>query len=311
VAKVRGLGRGLSALLPDATPAAGEGPREVPVGALQPNPDQPRRRFDPDRLAELAASVREHGVLEPIVVRPAADGFEIVAGERRWRAAAMAGLERVPVVVREVGEDRMLEVALAENLQREDLGVWEAATAFRALMQRFGWTQEALAEHVSKSRSHVANTLRVLALPERARRLVEEGRLTLGQVKAVLEAPADAVETLAQQTADEDLTVRQIGERVAALGRARGPRRAAGGEARAWPALLDEAAGAVGARLGRPLRWRAAGRGGEISLAVSSTEEAARLLRAIERGLLFLEEHEPAMDAGASGDVPRGTFPGR
>ncbi len=305
--KARGLGRGLSELIPESAAAPGERVEELPLGAVRPNPHQPRRRFDPERLAELAASVREHGVLEPIVVRSTADGFEIVAGERRWRAAAIAGLERVPVVVREVTDDRMLEIALVENLQREDLGLWEEASALRALMQSYGWTQEQLAEHVAKSRSHVANTLRVLALPEGARALVEEGRLSLGHVKAILEAPPEHVEGLARAAAEGGLTVREVAARVAAIGRRerRGGRPAAARSA--WPADLQARAASVGARLGRPLRWRASGKGGEVALACASPAEAARLLWALERALVFLEEQSG--EAGRA-DVPRGTWAG-
>lgn len=305
--KARALGRGLSELIPETAAAPGDRVEELSLGAVRPNPQQPRRRFDPERLAELAASVREHGILEPIVVRPRGDGFEIVAGERRWRAAAIAGQERVPVVVREVSDERMLEISLVENLQREDLGLWEEATALRALMQSYGWTQEQVAERVSKSRSHVANTLRVLALPEGARALVEEGRLSLGHVKAILEAPPEHVETLARTAADGGLTVREVAARVAALGRAgnrRGGRPAAA--ASAWSPALQTVAASVGARLGRPLRWRPAGQGGEVAVHMGSTAEATVLLRALERALVFLEEHEP----GADIDVPRGTLPG-
>jgi ParB family transcriptional regulator, chromosome partitioning protein len=305
VPKARGLGRGLSELIPESVAAPGERIEELPLGAVRPNPHQPRRRFDPERLAELAASVREHGVLEPIVVRRArGDGYEIVAGERRWRAAAIAGQERVPVVVRDVSDERMLEIALVENLQREDLGLWEEASALRALMQTYGWTQEQVAERVAKSRSHVANTLRVLALPEGARTLVEEGRLSLGHVKAILEAPPERIETLARTAADGGLTVREVGARVAALGRRSERRGGRPASARsAWPPDLQARAASVGARLGRPLRWRASGEGGEVALECGSAKEAAHLLWALERALMFLEEQSGRVGS----DVPRGT----
>lgn len=306
--KARGLGRGLSELIPESVASPGERVEELPLGAVRPNPQQPRRRFDPERLAELAASVREHGVLEPIVVRAKGDGYEIVAGERRWRAAAIAGRDRVPVVVRDVSDDRMLEIALVENLQREDLGLWEEASALRALMQSYGWTQEQLAERVAKSRSHVANTLRVLALPEGARALVEEGRLSLGHVKAILEGPPEHVNALAQAAADGGLTVREVAARVAALGRRTAGRGGRPASARgAWPPALQATAASVGARLGRPLRWRAAGEGGEVGVECTSASEAARLLWALDRALLFLEEHGDS----AGTDVPRGTTAGR
>jgi ParB family chromosome partitioning protein len=306
VPRARGLGRGLSALIPEAEPGPGDRVLTLPLGAIRPNPFQPRRRFDAEGLEELAASVREHGVLQPIVVRPAAGGYEIVAGERRWRAAGMAGRSEIPAVVREVAEERMLEIALVENLQREDLGVWEEASALRALMRAHGWTQDEVAERVGKSRSHVANILRVLALPEGARRLVEDGRLTLAHVKAVLEAGPEHVEALAAEAAAKGWSVREVEARARALrasGGSRPARRRPGG---GWPADLEAAAAALGERLGRPVRWHAAPKGGEIRLACDDDAEAARLLRALDRGLAFLEEHE----GGRGEDVPRGTSAG-
>ena len=305
MSKARGLGRGLSALIPEAPAEPHESVMELPLGALRPNAHQPRQRFDAERLAELAASVREHGILEPLVVRRTVDGFEIVAGERRWRAAGMAEKDTVPVVVRNVPDERMLEVALVENVQREDLGLWEEATALRALMQAYGWTQEQVAERVGKSRSHVANTLRVLALPDGARKLVEEGRLTLAHVKAILEAPPGRVEELAQAAAEQGWSVREVAGRVQAMsvgqerGGGRGPK-----APRSWPMLLQEPAAAVGAQLGRPLHWRPGRSGGEIGLPVSGPGEAARLLKALAQALMFLEEQQ------GPGDVPRGTSGG-
>lgn len=303
MSKVRGLGRGLSALIPEAPAASDERVFELPIAALRPNPRQPRQHFDATRLDELAASIREHGVLEPLIVRKAVDAYELVAGERRWRAAAMAGLEQVPVVVRAVPDDRMLEVALVENVQREDLGLWEEASALRALMQAYAWTQEQVAERVGKSRSHVANTLRVLALPETARRLVAEGRLTLAHVKAVLEAPPAYVEGLAARAAEEGWSVRDTTSRAQALasGRAERAGTGAGRAGRNWPTALEASATAVGARLGRPLRWRPGRTGGEIGLPCADPAEAQRLLDALGRALVFLEEHD------GTADVPRGT----
>lgn len=302
MSKARGLGRGLSALIPEAPAEPQERVLELPLGALRPNAHQPRQRFDAQRLGELAASVREHGILEPLVVRQTVDGYEIVAGERRWRAAGMAEKDTVPVVVRNVPDDRMLEVALVENVQREDLGLWEEATAVRALMQAYGWTQEQVAERVGKSRSHVANTLRVLALPEGARRLVEEGRLTLAHVKAVLEAPPGRVEDLARAAAEQGWSVREVTARAQALSGELERGRRTPKASPSWPALLQEPAAAVGARLGRPLQWRSGRSGGEIGLPVSGPSEAARLLQALEHALMFLEEHEVE-----DGNVPRGT----
>jgi len=202
------------------------------------------------------------------VVRAVTDGWEIVAGERRFRAAALAGLERVPVVVREVADERMLEIALIENLQREDLTVWEEASAIRALMQRWNLTQEEVAQRLGRSRSHVANILRVLALPEDVRPLVEEGRLTLGQVKALLEAPPEAWGELARRAADEGWSVRRIEREVGerehrAAMRERPPREIAAAPDEEGLRSWAERAGEV---LGRSVTWRARGQGVEIAI---------------------------------------------
>ncbi len=214
----RGLGRGLSALLGDdpaapaaADPAKGGTPSgSLPVEYLHPSPYQPRRHFDDEAFAALVESVRDKGVLQPILVRPDPRDrgrFEIVAGERRWRAAQQAQLHDVPVVVKELSDRDTLEVALVENLQREDLTPLEEAEAYRRLMDEFGHTQEILARAVGKSRSHVANTLRLLGLPESVRRMVDEGELSAGHARTLVNA-SDA-EDLAGQIVRRGLNVRQ------------------------------------------------------------------------------------------------------
>jgi ParB family chromosome partitioning protein len=214
----RGLGMGLSALLGEPEPSAqgGEaGAQRVPVELLRPSPLQPRRHFAEDELEALAASVREHGVLQPLLVRPApqgAPGYEIVAGERRWRAAQRAGVHEVPVVVRELGDRAALELALVENVQRADLAPLEEAEAFHRLMEEFGHTQEALAEVVGKSRSHIANTLRLLGLPPALRAMLGDGHLTAGHARALL--PAREPERLAAIVVDKGLSVRQTEDLV-------------------------------------------------------------------------------------------------
>lgn len=217
----RGLGRGLSALLGEAaldggeTPAggavAGPGPMETPIELIRRNPEQPRRTFTEAQIEELAASIREKGVLQPILVRPAPGlpgEYQIVAGERRWRAAQKAGLATIPALVRELDDRQVLEIAIVENIQRADLNPIEEALGYRALMERFGRTQEALAQIVGKSRSHVANTLRLLNLPERVRDHLVEGRLSAGHARALLTA-ADP-EAVAERAVNEGLSVRQV-----------------------------------------------------------------------------------------------------
>jgi ParB family chromosome partitioning protein len=215
----RGLGRGLSALIgEEAVPTRGEAAaratHKLPVAFLRPNKLQPRKRFAPDDLNDLADSVREKGVLLPILVRPVkgeTNAYEIVAGERRWRAAQMAKLHDVPVVVREMGDSESLEIALIENIQRADLNAIEEATAYYELMERFKYTQEQMAQEVGKSRSHIANTLRLLTLPEAVKAMLRDGRLTAGHGRTLVGLP-DA-EGLAQEIIAGALNVRQAEQR--------------------------------------------------------------------------------------------------
>lgn len=213
MAKRGGLGRGLSALIPGA-PEAGEAPPgllEVPVNAVGPNPKQPRTRFDDETLAELAASIKEVGILQPIVVRRAGDGaYELVAGERRLRAAKLAGLATVPVVLRDSGDSELLREALIENIHREDLNPIELAEAFRQLLEDLGLKQESLAERVGVSRSHIANTIRLLSLPLEVQQLLADDKLTAGHARALLAlGDAEAMGSLALRVVAEDLSVRQ------------------------------------------------------------------------------------------------------
>jgi ParB family chromosome partitioning protein len=189
----RGLGRGLSALIGEEAPvppspeSGGRAQRTLPVGWLKPNPFQPRKTFAVEELQELANSIREKGVLQPILVRPrGTESFEIVAGERRWRAAQLAKLHDVPVVVRELSDGESLELAIVENVQRADLNAIEEATAYQELIDRFKYTQEKLAQEVAKSRSHIANTVRLLKLPAAVQAFVREGKLTAGHARTLI-----------------------------------------------------------------------------------------------------------------------------
>lgn len=213
-----GLGRGLGALIPGEASAGDTGPRpgtafrELPVGAIGVNPYQPRERFDEDTLTALTASIREVGVLQPILVRSkGADTFELIAGERRWRAAKRAGLKTIPAIVREIEDLTSLEHALVENLHREDLGPLEEAAAFQQLMEDFGLTQEAVAQRVGKSRSAVANALRLLHLPASVQGMLVDGSLTAGHARALLGlASRQEQDRLARQIVAEHLSVRQV-----------------------------------------------------------------------------------------------------
>ena len=216
-----GLGRGLSALIGDEVPVApkvvetpGKNPRTVPVAFLRPNKFQPRKTFAAEELQDLANSIREKGVLQPILVRPVAgeaNAFEIVAGERRWRASQMAKLHDVPVVVREMSDGESLELAIIENVQREDLNAIEEAAAYHELMDRFSYTQDRVAQEVGKSRPHIANTLRLLKLPESVKAMVRDGRLTAGHARTLIGAP-DA-EARAKAIVDSALNVREAEQR--------------------------------------------------------------------------------------------------
>lgn len=233
----RGLGRGLSALMADVNlepeVSTQDRPRRpdalVPVEKIIPNPNQPRRDFLPEALQELAASIRQKGVIQPLVVRaiPDTDTFEIVAGERRWRAAQLAQVHEVPVVVRDFSDAEVIEVAIIENIQRADLNAIEEALAFRQLMDRFGHTQEKLAEALSKSRSHIANLLRLLNLPDDVQAHVREGKLSAGHARALITS-ANASE-LAKQVIARNLSVRETENLVKSpeqkgAGKASGPR---------------------------------------------------------------------------------------
>jgi len=225
----RALGRGLSALLPPpAESEAGGQLRELSVDSLLPNPLQPRRRFTPEALDELAASIRATGVLQPIVVRARGGSFEILVGERRWRAARQAGLTRVPALVREASDAEALELALAENLLREDLNPLEEAEAYQRLIAEFGWTQEELAGRIGKDRSSIANALRLLRLPEVIQEDLRLGRLTMGHARALLGLPAGAAQLrLRERILAQDWSVRatEAGVRNRRADRGRGRQR--------------------------------------------------------------------------------------
>jgi len=212
----RGLGRGLSALMADVsvttevagTPISARVDVLVPVERLLPNPHQPRRDFAPDALEDLAASIRMKGVIQPLIVRRrGTEEYEIVAGERRWRAAQMAKVHELPVIIKDLSDSEVLEIALIENIQRADLNAIEEALAYRQLMDRFGHTQEKMAEALSKSRSHIANLLRLLQLPEEVQTYIREGKLTAGHARALITTANPA--ELARMIIAKGMTVRQ------------------------------------------------------------------------------------------------------
>lgn len=285
------LGRGLSALLgeasasPPAAPASA-GAREaaihvLPIEVLEPGPFQPRGPMEAAPLQELADSIREHGVLQPILVRPKPgdDGhYEIVGGERRWRAAQLAQLHEVPVVVRDLGDREAMAAALVENLQRQDLNALEEAEGYRRLVEEFELTQDALGQAVGKSRSHVANTMRLLALPDRVRELLRDGALSAGHARALL--TASDPEVLAMQVVDRGLNVRQTEALAAAKPRdpaveQRPPPAAASPEV---AALERELSG----RLGLKIAIRQAGRGGQVTIHYRDLDQLDGVIRLLQ-----------------------------
>lgn len=277
------LGRGLSALFGEASaPSTPDALRSVPIEFLEPGPFQPRGLIDPTSLQELADSIQAHGILQPILVRPKSgqiDRYEIIGGERRWRAAQLVPLHEVPVVVRALTDRDAMAAALVENLQRQDLNALEEAEGYRRLVDEFGLTQDALGHSLGKSRSHVANTLRLLALPDRVRELLRDGVLTAGHARALLTSP-DA-ETLALQVVDRGLNVRQT-EALAATK----PRDPATGPAppNSETLALERE---VSDRLGLKVTVRQSGRGGQVTVHYRDLDQldgVIRLLMANDTG---------------------------
>ncbi|WP_443025384.1 ParB/RepB/Spo0J family partition protein [Sphingomonas sp. RB3P16] len=243
------------------------GVRSLPVGSLTPHPGQPRRHFDEAALEELAQSIAQRGVLQPIVVRPHGTGYQIVAGERRWRAAQRARLHEVPVIVRAFDDTETLEVALVENIQRQDLNAIEEAEAYHRLIEDFGHTQDALGKLVNKSRSHIANLLRLLELPRPVQERVVTGTLTMGHARALIGAPD--VETLADQVVARGLSVRDT-ERMARAAKpaARGPSDGAGRDPD-LAALEHQLADLLGVSV----RVAHGAKGGTLTLAYSTLDQ--------------------------------------
>lgn len=289
----RGLGRGLSALMADVNSGvAAEGddqrPRRpdtsLPVEKLFPNPEQPRRDFSRDSLDELAASIREKGVIQPLIVRERAESgtYEIVAGERRWRAAQIAQLHMVPVVIRQFSDTEVLEVAIIENIQRADLNAIEEAMGYRQLMDRFGHTQEKLAEALSKSRSHIANLMRLLQLPDEVQGYLREGKLSAGHARALIttENPAE----LARQVIAKGLSVRET-ERLAKTPSPSGAAPRAGkrpsGEGKDADTRALEGDLSANLRMAVTIDHEPGGESGRLSIRYNSLDDLDMLCRAL------------------------------
>jgi ParB family chromosome partitioning protein len=274
--RASGLGRGLSSLLGEVaqeTPVSGAGGRGdvrlIPIASIEPHPNQPRRIFHEDALAELAESIEARGVIQPIVVRPHGHRFQIVAGERRWRAAQKARLHEVPAIVRDFSEEETLEIALIENIQRQDLNAIEEAQGYRRLVQDYGHTQEELGRIVHKSRSHVANLLRLLDLPARVQVMVGSGELSMGHARALI--TASDPESLADEVVRRGLSVREA-EQLARRGK---PSRQRSLPIEYKGASADIAAleRQLGDMLGLKVTIKHAPKGGTVTLAYASLDQ--------------------------------------
>lgn len=284
--KSRGLGRGLSALMADVneTPAATaptEGRRPdlvVPIENIEPNPDQPRRRFDPDHLEDLANSIREKGVIQPLIVRERAGGkYEIVAGERRWRASQKAQLHELPVIVRDFNDTEVLEIAIIENIQRSDLNPVEEAAGYRQLMDKFGHTQDAMSKALGKSRSHIANLLRLLNLPQDIQDLVEEGKLSSGHARALI--TSDHAREIAKRIVAEGLSVRATEALVKkhASGDLEKPKKAAPVKDADTAALEGDLSANLGMKV--QIDHKAGGESGKITISYKDMDQLDELCR--------------------------------
>ncbi len=279
VNRQHGLGRGLGALLSSPSPAATEASAaavELPIDAISPNAKQPRKAFDDKSLRDLAASLSQSGVLQPVVVRRLGEGYQLIVGERRWRAAKLAGLTKIPAVIREATDAQSLELALVENLLREDLNPMEEAEAYQRLLAEFGWTQEELAQHVQRDRSSIANCLRLLKLPELIQADLRAGRLTMGHARALLSltSPADQLK-LREEILAHSWSVRATEEGVQAK-RARPARRLL----RRSPEL-SAVEDSLRVALATRVRIVGSERAGRIEVVYSSREELDRLAELI------------------------------
>lgn len=288
----RGLGRGLSSLIPSLSHGEGAQLEQLPVDQISPNPNQPRKSFDKHTFAELVVSVKEFGLVQPIIVRPAGERFEIVAGERRWRAAKEAGLDRVPAVVKPSSDTESLEIALIENIQRDNLNAVEEAAAYRQLIDDFNITQTELASRVGKSRAALTNTLRLLQLPEDILQHIADGKLSSGHARALLSLEDEkAQRRLVDRIVTDELSVRQA-EDIARLWKLSEKPRA---ERASAPKAFKVVARKLRKMLATKVRVRAASKKGRIEIDFDSVDELERIYRLILAG-----------DSDATGPARRG-----
>ena len=282
--KRKALGRGLSALLPEAPEPSGGGMVEIDVKRIDPNPQQPRQRSEPTKLQALARSLQQEGIMQPLVVRKVGSRYQLIAGERRWRAARMAGLARVPAIVREVEDDRLLELALIENIQREELGPIEEAGAYHRLVTVLGLSQEQVADRVGKDRSTVANLLRLLRLPDVIRKAIAKQELSPGHARPLLAVPDTTAQIqIAREIVEKGLSVREVERRVKAYAKDKKSGKREKTVARTDP-NTREAEDRLRLALGTKVHIVRKGRGGQLEISFYSEEELGRLYEILLRG---------------------------
>jgi len=287
VARPGGLGRGLGALIPAAVVSNDTiGLQEIPVAAIRPNPQQPRERFDEESMAALAESIREVGVLQPVLVRAGGDGFELIAGERRWRAARRIGLQTIPGIVRTADDATMLQQAIVENVQREELNPLEEAAAYQQLIEDFSLTHDDVASRVGRSRTSITNTLRLLQLPPAIQRYVKEGSLRMGHARALLGTPDRAFqEQLAKRAVAEDLSVREVEDAIRSREDAEPAAKVARARAsKLRPPGLLELEELLGDYLETRVRISMSPRRGRVEVDFATLEDLERIYRIITEG---------------------------
>ncbi|MGQ7277490.1 ParB/RepB/Spo0J family partition protein [Brevibacillus thermoruber] len=272
----RGLGKGLNALITSNLIEEGESVTEIAIGDIRPNPYQPRKEFEPTAIEELAQSIKEHGIIQPLIVRKSIKGFELVAGERRLRAAKAVGLKKVPAVVKAYSDQQLMEIALIENLQREDLNPLEEAEAYEKLIAHHSYTQEQLAQKIGKSRPHVANMLRLLQLPKKIREMVSVSALSMGHARALLSVEKESVQLqLANDVVNKGLSVRQLEELVKQLNVSRETKKKKPPKKEPQLMELEER---LRSRLGTSVKIKKGTKRGKIEIDFYSQEDLQRIL---------------------------------
>ncbi|EST51873.1 plasmid partitioning protein ParB [Brevibacillus panacihumi W25] len=281
----RGLGKGLNALITSNLIEEGETIKEVSVSDIRPNPYQPRKEFEPAAIEELALSISEHGIIQPLIVRKSIKGYDLVAGERRLRAAKSVGLKQVPVVVKSYTDQQLMEIALIENLQRENLNPLEEAEAYGKLIAHHSYTQEQLAKKIGKSRPHVANMLRLLQLPEKIRQMLATATLTMGHARALLSVEKEKLQLeLAKEVIDKGLNVRQLEELVKQLSVSRETKKKK--PIKSEPILI-EMEERLRSRFGTSVKIKKGTKRGKIEIDFYSPEDLQRIL-----DILYIEKGE-------------------